>query len=1050
MSQRESAGTRAPATSERRPVTILFTDIVGSTAIVERMDPEDWMTIVGEAFARLNRTVERFDGTVARLMGDGLLAFFGAPVAHEDDPERAVRCGLELVRAIDEYVREVGPAHGIELRVRVGINTGPVVVGTVGTDVAHEYTAMGDAVNVAARIEAAARPGAVLVTAETYRFVAPLVEATDVGPLELKGKAAPVRAYEVMRLRAGATTTRGLAGLQAPMVGRDAELAALRATFAVSAKGQGRMALVIGEPGIGKTRLLSELRAEVTRTTPGAHWIETRAVSYGQALAYGIVGDLVRTMVGVGTTAADEQLRGALARTTQELLGEAWPEAYAYLGHLLSLELEPEQRARISSLEREVTKRYGASLVLLLRAAVLRGPTVLVLEDLHWADAASTDVLLQVIPLVGEVPLLCVATTRPERDAAGWRLVSYVRDVFADALVDVRLQPLSGDEARTLVSGLLAIESLPAATCDLILAKAEGNPFFVEEVVRVLIDRGAIVRDGERWVATPGVAAVEIPDTLQGLLLARIDRLTPEAKRTLRVASVIGRQFGVRILERLLEATTVSGRPELAQLEARGLVQIAAFEPELEYLFRHALVQDAAYASLLKQDRRALHRHAAETLLAFYPDRVRANAAVIALHFERAEEPEPAATHYLIAGDHALERFANREALAAFERVLALLPVEERFATDRLRAALGATRAGVTFVPLDVSLARLEQTLAAADGVAEKRLVGDGYFWVAFLRRRRGEMPESSAELRKATDRASEIGAELGDPVAQAIPQAFMGMGMTITGQLRDGARLLEAALPVMAEKGEPLSAAIVGDVLAATYARLGEWAAAERAIGVAERLAATGDPIARLDAMIARSIIELERGAIREGMATARRCAADAEELGAVTCSLSSNLNLGQGHLELDEAASARAPLQRGHELSLVANLPPLRVLAQGLLSSAEGSLGDQAAAVRGWDEALAAGHAIGDRLHEATIRWTRARVAARREPPDHRAALEDLDAARALFEAMEAQPALARVLRDRAESLRPLGRAEEAARSAEEAERIAAALGLTDFPPP
>lgn len=543
------------ASSERRPLTVLFADIAGSTAIAERLDPEDWTAIVGEAFACMNETIERYGGTVARLMGDGVLAFFGAPIAHEDDPERAVRCGLEMVHSIEELDTAKQLPDGVVLQVRVGINTGPVVVGLVGTDSAHEYTAMGDTVNVAARMQAAARPGSVLVTAATYRFIAPLVEAADVGMLELKGKADAVRAHEVSALRRGAVHTRGLAGVRSPLVGRDAELARLIKVFGVVEAGQGRVACVLGDPGLGKSRLLSELRASLEQEK-SVTWVEGRCLSYGETMPYHLLIDLVRSLIGVGAAAEEPQVAEALEKSLRDLLGEDWAESYAYLGHLLSLDLSPEMQARLSLLDFETLKRYVAAVVTVLRAVCARGPVIVLCDDTHWADRASVDTLLQVLPSVRYLPLLFIISSRVERAVTGWRLVAESRDMFGDALTEIRLEPLSMDDSRTLVANLLHIESLPAETRDLVLAKAEGNPFFVEEVIRMLIDRGAIVQQGDRWIANESATAIAIPDTIHGLLLARIDRLPQESKRTLRVASVIGRQFGVSVLERMLEQGT--------------------------------------------------------------------------------------------------------------------------------------------------------------------------------------------------------------------------------------------------------------------------------------------------------------------------------------------------------------------------------------------------------------------------------------------------------------------------------------------------------------
>ncbi|HKW69887.1 MAG TPA: adenylate/guanylate cyclase domain-containing protein, partial [Candidatus Dormibacteraeota bacterium] len=551
-----STPARPAAASERRPLTVLFADIAGSTSIAERMDPEDWTVLIGEAFGRLNRTVERYGGTVARLMGDGVLAFFGAPTAHEDDPERAVRCGLDMVHEIDE----LGAAHsGLgdgALRVRVGVNSGPVVVAVVGTDKANEYTAMGDTVNVAARMQSAARPGSVLVTSATYRFVSALVDVVDVGLLDLKGKTEAVHAYEINGMKAGAVRKRGLQGLSSPMVGRAQQLSSLQSSFRIVSAGQGRVACVLGEPGMGKSRLLSELRAGIEQSALPARWVEGRCLSYGETIPYHLVANLVRSLIGVGATTEESEIAKALETTVRDLLGDEWQETYAYLGHILSLKLAPDIQARISQLEIETIKRYVSSLIAVLRAAGARSPLVIVCDDVHWADSASVDLMLQVVGSVAALPAFLVLSSRVERGAVGWKLITGTRDMFGDAMTEIRLEPLSADNSRELVSNLLQIESLPTETRDQILARAEGNPFFVEEVIRMLIDRGAIVLEGDRWIANGSAASIEIPDTLHGLLLARIDRLPAESKRTLRVASVIGRQFGVTILERLLEPRT--------------------------------------------------------------------------------------------------------------------------------------------------------------------------------------------------------------------------------------------------------------------------------------------------------------------------------------------------------------------------------------------------------------------------------------------------------------------------------------------------------------
>ena len=552
---------------ERKVVTALFLDVVGSTALGERMDPEDWTQIMNRAFELLSPIIEnRYEGTIARLLGDALLAFFGAPVAHEDDPIRAVRASLDLLDAVRSYAVEVKSKYNIPFEVRIGLNTGPVVVGDVGSDLKFEYTAMGDAVNLAARMQSAARPMTVLISDHTYRFVAPVFDCTDLGEIEVKGKREPVRVYEVQGLKAQPGRVRGLAGLESPMVGRDGELATLLQLSAAVHAGLGRAAVVVGEPGLGKSRLIAEWRAasqaQAGPSPDGAElWVDGRCLSYGHVLPYHLLIDLLRSLIGVPATAGnaeEPEKRAALQSLVAEFVGPAGAlDVYPYLGHMLLMQLEGEAAERVNMLDAQALQnQYLAALRQLLLGLARRQPLIVVLDDIHWADPSSTDLLIKLLPLLAEAPLLLCLVTRPDREAHGWRLVTAARDKLGAGLTELNLNPLNDADSRQLVSNLLEIEALPENIRTLILQKAEGNPFFVEEVIRMLIDRGAIYRQGSSWAAGKEINTVEIPDNLQGLLLARIDRLPEDVKRTLRVASVIaviGRQFSVRVLEQVLE-----------------------------------------------------------------------------------------------------------------------------------------------------------------------------------------------------------------------------------------------------------------------------------------------------------------------------------------------------------------------------------------------------------------------------------------------------------------------------------------------------------------
>ena len=485
----------------------------------------------------------------------------------------------------------------------------------------------------------------------------------------------------------------------------------------------------------------------------------------------------------------------------------------------------------------------------------------------------------------------------------------------------------------------------------------------------------------------------------------------------------------------------MSARADLGTLEATGLIQVAALQPELEYLFRHALVQEAAYMSLLKQDRRALHRAAADALLALHPGRERELAGVIGMHFEQAGENARAGHYLILAGDHALERFANKEAVAFFTRAGEL--ADESQVDLRLQSAIGRAKAGWTYDQSGMDVERIERAVERTPE-ADRHLVAEAYFWIAFLRRQRGEVPETSPALREALERGAEISSSLGDPAAAALPRALIGALAAFTGKLREGAHQMSDALDAIGPAGDPVSVAVIADFLALSYARLGEFAAAEDTIARAERTAGVSDEISRIDLDIARSGLDLERGDVERARTQAGECSERAESLGAYACVVAANVMLGAASLAREDAHAAKAPLERGNELSLVTNMGGLRTLAQGMLGSTLALLGDMPGGVAGWNAALTGAREMGDRYGEAQTLWGRGRTYAREK--DWGTALPDVDRAVQLFEEMEAMPSLARALRDRALVLRGLGRDADAERDAKRSAELARELGLRD----
>ncbi|MGE5461178.1 MAG: ATP-binding protein, partial [Solirubrobacterales bacterium] len=663
---------------ERRVVTAMFADLVGSTSLAERLDPEDFKLVVNDAIARVIGAVEAFGGTVKDLAGDGVLALFGAPQAHEDDPERAVRAGLQAVADISAYAEEVERAFGIErFGVRVGVATGAVVVGPIGAGSRVELGAMGDAVNVAARLQSHAEPGSVLVGSNTRRRVAGIFEWGEPSTLELKGKREPVIASRALGLRAAPGPARGLPDVHAPLVGREPEMALAAEVVDAALAGSGGILFVTGEPGIGKTRLLAELRDRVAGASVPhgrALWIEGRCVSYGESMPYWPLRDLLRSWLGVLADEPDLRVRVALRRNLERMLGDRVLEVYPYLGAMLGLALEPEAQARLEELSPEALQYRTFEVVRSLLARLAQdGPVIAVVEDLHWADRTSLQLLERLLPETEDAALLLLLTSRPEPDHPSWDLRETAARALPHRLREIALDSLRADAGRDLLHALVGSTTLPAEMQERILGPAEGNPFFLEELVRSLADAGALVREGDGWRFDHAVD-VAVPPTVEKVILARIDRLEPGARSALRAASVLGRQFGLPLLEAVCEPDG-DLRRALTDLQRLDMLREGRRWPEPEFRFKHALIQEAAYRTLLLEDRRRLHAKAATWLHETYEGREHEVAGLLAHHWLAADDEERAVAYLTMAGDAARQEYALDEAIGHYRE---LLPILER------------------------------------------------------------------------------------------------------------------------------------------------------------------------------------------------------------------------------------------------------------------------------------------------------------------------------------------------------------------------------------
>ncbi len=546
---------RGHAEGERKLVTTLFTDIVGSTALAERMDPEDWRDVVTGAHQRVSDAVYKYEGTIAQLLGDGVLAFFGAPIAHEDDAERAVRAALEILEAIRRYAVELRRTRNIpDFQMRIGLNTGLVVVGNIGSDLHMEYLAVGDTLNLAARMQSAADPDTILISQNTHRLAARFFDIEDRGEISVKGKAEAVHVYRVLAENKGATRARGVTGLASPLVGRGRELTTLADVLADAQAGRGSLVAIVGEAGLGKSRLIAEWRKLALAGDMPARWVEGRCLSYTMNVAHHLSNDILRALCGAPPGARDDETQAALEGCMARLPADARDTVYPFLAHLLGIPLDEADSNRVRYLDGAALQaRYVSAYQRFLLALGKECPTIIICDDTHWADPSSVELVSQLTRVAAQAPIVFAFVTRPDRDSPGWKLITDAPELAGVGAIELKLAPLNDTDSRQLVSNLLEVESLPERIRDLILNKAEGNPFFVEEVIRMLIDRGGIVRGASGgWMASGEVQTIDIPDTLQGVLAARIDRLPEEAKRVLQIASVIGRRFHVSVLEEVL------------------------------------------------------------------------------------------------------------------------------------------------------------------------------------------------------------------------------------------------------------------------------------------------------------------------------------------------------------------------------------------------------------------------------------------------------------------------------------------------------------------
>jgi class 3 adenylate cyclase/tetratricopeptide (TPR) repeat protein len=651
------------AAEDRRVVTVLFADLTGSTNLGERLDAEELRSILERFFEALAREVMKLGGTVDKYVGDEVMAVFGAPVAHEDDAVRAVTAAAAMQRAMSGLNTSLGLADDARLELRIGINTGEVVAGPLAGNLQDAYTVVGDAVNVAKRIQSAARPGEIVVGERTRQATGRIFEYDALAAIAVKGKSAPIQAHRFARARTSSGEASPSAGTK--LIGRVPERETLLTAINAVASGAGGIVAIVGEPGIGKTRMLLEARAAAR--VAGVTWLQGQASSHGQTLSYLPFREMLRALAGIDTADDDKTKWSKLERAVAAVLPQQVDEITPYLGTIVALGVRDRDRLRLASLDGDAMRRQVLRGTYVLFEAIARAhPTAIVFEDWHWVDRSSEQLLTHLLPL--KERLLFIWTGRPEKDSSVERTVRNCADVAGAAYKELALGPLSADESGALLCDALSTTAIPAGLRDAVVRRSEGNPFFAEEILRALRDLNLLTHDDTKneWVLAEKHSAGALPTTVHGVIAARIDRLTDDAKHVARVAAVIGRTFRYRMLVAVSDRDIDRGLDELLELsvirEQRG--------GERSYAFTHALVQEAVYAGLLVRTRRNLHAHIAAAMEALLRESIEEHYGVLAYHYAQAEEWGKAQEYLFKVGDQAQRIAADAEAVDHYERAL--------------------------------------------------------------------------------------------------------------------------------------------------------------------------------------------------------------------------------------------------------------------------------------------------------------------------------------------------------------------------------------------
>lgn len=651
---------RGALEGERKIVTILFADVAGFTSLSEKLDAEDIHKIMDGCFRILLDKIHEHEGTVNQFTGDGVMAIFGAPVAHENHAQRACHAALAIQKAMTDYGGKIKNRYGLDFRLRIGLNSGQVIVGSIGDDLRMDYTAQGDTVNLAARMESSADAGNIRVTAHTYRLARYFFNFKSLGKIQVKGKAEPQQAYQLLETgeaetRLEASVAKGLTKL----VGRGPEMETLRSALEKIKEKSAQVIDVVGEAGVGKSRLVYEFRKTIGSD---ANFLTGICTHYGRNINFLPIIGLVRQSFLIDEGMTEEEARHRIRKKAGKRLKSMVP----FYENLLSLKVDDPMFNSLNPEGRKFGTFEAVKDMLLARSE--NQPLVVFIEDVHWIDKISEELLTFFSHCIKEHPILMLTAYRPEA-APPWAKGScYQR---------LGLETLSSSSSIHLVHNVLGGVPLDPALEQKIADKAEGNSFFIEEVVGELLDRGDIFKSGDRYISNNPIGRLNIPDTIQGVLAGRMDRLSEDLKYTMQVASVIGRDFAFKLLKGIMDLGDEL-RNHLNNLVGLEILYEKALYPELEYIFKHAFTQEVAYESMLKQRRRELHGRIAGTIEEVYANKLDQHCELLAHHWELSDDPEKAVEYLVLAGEKSLAVEAANSAADFFTRALSHLEKSNR------------------------------------------------------------------------------------------------------------------------------------------------------------------------------------------------------------------------------------------------------------------------------------------------------------------------------------------------------------------------------------